>query len=64
MPGLVIEELNNKGEVEAETKITKGIAGASKRISRRNRRQRLSDEFVYKEDLLDLNSNSLSFKGV
>jgi hypothetical protein len=36
MPGLVIEELNNKVEVEAETKIVKGMARASKRISGRN----------------------------
>jgi hypothetical protein len=36
MPGLVIEESNNKVEVEAETKAAKGIARASKRISRRN----------------------------
>ena len=37
MPGLVIEELDNKAEVEAETKVAKGIAGASKRISGRDR---------------------------
>jgi hypothetical protein len=33
MPGLVIEELNNKAEVEAETKAAKGMARAFKRIS-------------------------------
>ena len=36
MPGLVIEELDNKVEVEAEIKAAKGIARASKRISGRN----------------------------
>ena len=33
MPSLVIKELDNKREVEVETKTAKGIAGASKRIS-------------------------------
>ena len=33
MPSLVIEELNNKVKVKAETKVAKGMAGASKRIS-------------------------------
>jgi hypothetical protein len=37
MPGLVIEELDNKVEVEAETKAAEGIAGAFKRISGRDR---------------------------
>ena len=37
MPGLIIEELDNKVEVEAETKAAEGIAGAFKRISRYNR---------------------------
>jgi hypothetical protein len=37
MPSLIIEELDNKAEVEAETKAAKGIAGASKRMSGRNR---------------------------
>jgi hypothetical protein len=36
MPSLVIKESNNKVEVEAETKIAKGIARAFKRISRYN----------------------------
>jgi hypothetical protein len=36
MPGLVIEESNNKAEVEAETKVAKGMAKAFKRISGRN----------------------------
>jgi hypothetical protein len=38
MPSLVIEELDNKVEVEAETKIAEGIARAFKRISGYNRR--------------------------
>jgi hypothetical protein len=38
MPSLVIKELDNEVEVEAETKVAEGIAGASKRMSRRNRR--------------------------
>ena len=38
MPSLIIKELNNKVEVKVETKAAKGIAGAFKRISRRNRR--------------------------
>ena len=33
---LIIEELNNKAEVEAETKAAKGMARAFKRISRRD----------------------------
>jgi hypothetical protein len=33
MPGLVIEELNNKVEVKAETKAAKRMARAFKRIS-------------------------------
>jgi hypothetical protein len=33
MPSLIIEESNNKAEVEAETKAAEGIAGAFKRIS-------------------------------
>jgi hypothetical protein len=33
MPSLIIEELNNKAEVKVKTKIAKGIARASKRIS-------------------------------
>jgi len=37
MPGLIIEKLNNKIEVKAETKIAKGMARAFKRISRYNR---------------------------
>ena len=36
MPGLVIEESDNKAEVEAKTKAAKGIARASKRISGHN----------------------------
>ena len=36
MPGLVIEELDNKVEVEAKTKVAKGITRASKKISRYN----------------------------
>jgi hypothetical protein len=36
MPGLVIEESNNKVKVKAETKAAKGIARASKRISGRD----------------------------
>jgi hypothetical protein len=36
MPSLVIKELNNKVKVEAETKIAKGMARASERISRCN----------------------------
>jgi hypothetical protein len=36
MPSLVIEELDNKVEVEAETKVAKGMAGAFKKISGRN----------------------------
>jgi hypothetical protein len=36
MPSLVIKELDNKAEVEAETKAAKGMARASKRISGRN----------------------------
>jgi hypothetical protein len=37
MPSLVIEELNDKAKVEAEIKVAKGMARASKRISRRDR---------------------------
>jgi hypothetical protein len=37
MPGLVIEELDNEVEVEAETKAAEGIARASERISGCNR---------------------------
>jgi hypothetical protein len=37
MPGLVIKELNNKGEVRVETEITKRITGAFKRINGRDR---------------------------
>jgi hypothetical protein len=37
MPSLVIEELDNKVEVEAETKAAKEMARASERISRRDR---------------------------
>jgi hypothetical protein len=36
MPGLVIEELDNKVKVKAETKAAKGMARAFKRINRRN----------------------------
>jgi hypothetical protein len=36
MPSLIIKELDNKAEVEAETKAAKGMARASKRISGRN----------------------------
>jgi hypothetical protein len=36
MPGLVIEKSDDKAEVEAETKVAEGIAGAFKRISGRN----------------------------
>jgi hypothetical protein len=36
MPSLVIEELDNKAEVKAETKAAKGIAGASERMSGRD----------------------------
>ena len=64
MPGLVIEELDNKVEVEAETKAAEGIAGAFKRISGRDQHQHLSNKFVYKGDLLDFNSGGLGFKRV
>ena len=37
MPSLIIEESDNKVEVEAETKAAKGMARASKRISGCNR---------------------------
>ena len=63
MPSLIIEELDNKVKVEAETKAAEGMAGAFKRISGRDRRQHLSDEFVYKGDL-DFNSSGLGSKGV
>jgi hypothetical protein len=36
MPSLVIEELDNKAEVKAETKVAKGMARAFKRISGHN----------------------------
>ena len=36
MSSLIIKELNNKVEVKAETKVTKGIVKASKRISGRD----------------------------
>jgi hypothetical protein len=36
MPSLVIKESDNKAEVEAETKVAKGIARASKRMSGRD----------------------------
>ena len=36
MPGLIIEELKDKVKVEAETKVAKGMARASERISGRN----------------------------
>ena len=36
MPGLIIKELDNKAEVEAETKAAKEMARAFKRISRRD----------------------------
>jgi hypothetical protein len=36
MPNLIIEELNNKVEVKAETKAVKRIARAFKKISRYN----------------------------
>jgi hypothetical protein len=36
MPSLIIKELDNKAEVEAETKAAKEIARASKRISGRD----------------------------
>ena len=36
MPGLVIEESNNKAEIEAEIKAVKRIARAFKRISGRD----------------------------
>jgi hypothetical protein len=58
VPGLIIEESDNKAEVKAE-----GIAEASKRISGRNRRQHLSNEFVHKRDL-DFDSSGLGSKGV
>jgi ketol-acid reductoisomerase len=38
IPGPVIEESDNEVEVEAETKAAEGMARASERISRRNRR--------------------------
>jgi len=34
MPSLIIEESDNKVEVEAETKAAKGMARASERINR------------------------------
>jgi len=37
MPSLIIEESDNKAEVEAETKAAKGITRASERMSRRDR---------------------------
>jgi hypothetical protein len=36
MPSLIIEELDNKAEVEAETKAAKGMARASERMSGRD----------------------------
>ena len=36
MPGLVIEELDNKVEVEAETKVAERMARAFKRMSGRD----------------------------
>jgi hypothetical protein len=36
MPSLIIEELNDEVEVEAETKAAKGMARASKRMSGRD----------------------------
>ena len=40
------------------------MAGASERMSGRDRHQHLSNEFVYKGDLLDFDSSGLGFKGV
>jgi hypothetical protein len=64
VPSLVIEESDNKAEVEAETKAAKEIAGAFKRINRRNRRQYLFNKFIRKGDLLDFNSSGLGSKRV
>ena len=63
MPSLIIEESDNKAEVEAETKAAKGITRASERMSRRDRHQYLSNEFIYKRDL-DFNSSGLGSKRV
>jgi hypothetical protein len=37
MPSLVIEELDDEAEVKAEIKAAKGMAGASERMSGRDR---------------------------
>jgi len=38
MPGLVIEESDDEAEVEAETKVAEGIAGAFERMSGHDQR--------------------------
>ena len=63
MPGLVIEESDDEAEVEAETKVAEGIAGAFERMSGHDQRQYLSNEFVYEGDL-DFDSGGLGSKGV
>ena len=40
------------------------MAGASERMSGRDRHQHLSNEFVYKGDLLDFDSSGLGSEGV
>jgi hypothetical protein len=64
MPGLVIEESDDETGVEFKLKAVEGTGEAFERMVKRVRLKPLSKEFVYNDDILDLDSGGLSSENI
>jgi hypothetical protein len=64
MSGLIIKESNNEIRVEFKLKTIKRISEAFEKIIKRVWLKPLSKEFVYNDDILNFDFNSLSFENI
>jgi hypothetical protein len=62
--GLIIKESDNEIRVEFKLKTVKGINKAFKKIIKYIWLKPLFKEFVYNDDILNLDFNSLSFENI